>query len=480
MVFRKPKPEQRAPFSLDTPLLFFSPGDPWTIRDACEGVQVFGAIGSGKTTGSGATLARAFLRAGFGGLVLCAKPEERQLWEQYAQETGRSEHLLIFSPAHHWRFNFLDYELRRAGSGGGLTENLVNLFTRITEIVEGKQEVAGGDPFWNRAMHELIRNAVDLLSLSKGTLTLEDIYRLVTEAPQDAEQVGDKQWQESSFCAECIREAEARDKTPREQHDFEASARYWLRSYATLAPRTRTSIVAAFTSIADILLHGITWELFCTATNIVPEVSYKDGAIILLDLPIQEYQELGRIAQGIFKYVFQRAILRRDADADPRPVFLWADEAQNFVSSYDYQYQSVARSARACTVYMTQNISNYYSALGARARDEAHALLGNFQTKIFHANTDSPTNQYAAEAIAQDWTTTYNFSSNRNEQGGGTSSGGGQVMQYKVLPAAFTTLRKGGAPNRGEVDAIVFQGGRVWNATGETYLKTTFRQGQLR
>ena len=37
------------PFDLDTPLLALSPVDVWRIRDACEGVQIFGAIGSGKS-----------------------------------------------------------------------------------------------------------------------------------------------------------------------------------------------------------------------------------------------------------------------------------------------------------------------------------------------------------------------------------------------------------------------------------------------
>ncbi len=73
-------------WDLDRPLFYLSPQDPWTIRDACEGVQIFGAIGSGKTSGSGAAIAKAFLQAGFGGLVLCAKPEERLLWERYARD----------------------------------------------------------------------------------------------------------------------------------------------------------------------------------------------------------------------------------------------------------------------------------------------------------------------------------------------------------------------------------------------------------
>ena len=466
----------RDPFHLDNPLLYLSSYDAWSIRDACEGVQIFGAIGSGKTSGSGAAIAQSFLRSGFGGLVLCAKPEERLLWEQYAQQTGRSNHLVIVSPQQPWRFNYLDYELRREGKGGGLTENLVALLTGITEIVEGKQDQAGGDRFWDRAMRELLRNAIDLLALAKGTLTLEEICTLILDAPQSPDDVGSPRWQQTSFCAQCIAEANEKKKTQRETHDFEMAVRYWLKSYATLSDRTRTSIVATFTSIADILLHGLAWELFCTGTNLVPEVTYKDGIIIVLDLPVQEYHELGRIAQGIFKYMFQRAILRRDASKYPRPVFLWADESQNFISSFDYQYQAVARSARACTVYLTQNISNYYSVLGARGRDEANALLGNFQTKIFHANSDHPTNQYAADIISQEQTTTYNYSSSSNGQGGSTSAGGSDTVRYKVLPAAFTTLRKGGPANGLQVDSILFQGGRIWHATGDTWLKTTFRQ----
>ena len=65
--------------NLDAPLLRLSHKDVFTLRDACQGVHVFGGIGSGKTSGSGKALASAYLRAGFGGLVLCAKPDELSL-----------------------------------------------------------------------------------------------------------------------------------------------------------------------------------------------------------------------------------------------------------------------------------------------------------------------------------------------------------------------------------------------------------------
>ena len=67
---------------LNQPLLHLAEDErPWTIRHAVEGTHIFGGPGSGKTSGSGATIARAFLNAGFGGLVMTAKADERELWE---------------------------------------------------------------------------------------------------------------------------------------------------------------------------------------------------------------------------------------------------------------------------------------------------------------------------------------------------------------------------------------------------------------
>ena len=485
------------PYPLDTPLLRLSPVDYWSVRDACEGVFVTGATGSGKSSGSGAAIAKAYLRAGMGGIVMCSKPEERLTWERYTRETGREKSLILFSPAQKFKFNFLDYELRREGKGGGQTENILNLLTHIVEIAENQADSGGGEQFWNRAMRELLRNTIDLLSLAKGTLTLEDIVKLIATAPQSLDEVGRLMspaeaeaagyeptpqavaWWNSSFCAECIDAASRKEKTPLEIHDFTAAFRYFTKSYPAMSDRTRSGIVATFTSIADMLLHGFAWELFCTETTLIPEMAWTHGAVIVLDISVQEYHDLGRILQGVFKFMFQRSVLARDVKQYPRPVFCWADEAQNFVSSFDFMAQAVARSARLCTVYLTQNISNFYSVLGSgKGESQTHAFIGNLQTKIFHAQSDRATNHYASEVIGQEWTTAMNFSASAVENSHNSqSSGGSEQVQYKLLPEAFSRLRKGGPQNGLQVDGIVFQGGRVWNATGETYLKVVFKQG---
>ena len=178
----EPGPREAPLDALDHALLHLSPYDAWTVRDACEGCQIFGGTGSGKTSGSGQALAKAFLHAGFGGLVCTAKPDERALWERYCAETGREDSLILFSPSGPYRFNFLDYEARRPGVGGGLTENLVNLFCTVLEVADRKHGRGPSDEFWHRTLQQLLRNAFDLLLIARGGLSLPEIYRLIVQA----------------------------------------------------------------------------------------------------------------------------------------------------------------------------------------------------------------------------------------------------------------------------------------------------------
>ncbi len=465
------------PFDLQTPLLYFSQNDPWRIGDACEGLQIFGGTGSGKTSGSGQAVARAFLNHGFGGLVLTAKKDERREWERYMHEAGRSEQLLIFSPSGEWRFDFLNYEMSRPGVGAGQTENLVNLFSSVMEIAERKQQYGGGDSYWQRAMKQLLRNAIDLLAVAKGKVSLPDLYDLVSSAPQSIAESNNEDWQKRSFCFQAILEGDHKAVEPMRKRDFEMAARYWLSEFPKLAEKTRSIIVNTFTTMADGFLRGTLRELFCTSMNFAPEMSLE-GAVILLDLPVKEYGELGQLSQVLFKYIWQQAIERRDTSANHRPVFLWADESQNFITSYDREFQSTARSSRACTVYLTQNLPNYYAELGGeKSRSEADAFLGNLQTKIFHANGDHTTNKWASELFAQSWQLRGNMNTGFSETGGATGGqGASESLEYDVLPQEFSTLRKGGHVNGLCVDAIIFQGGRVWNRTGKTFIKSTFTQ----
>lgn len=47
-----------------------------------------------------------YLPAGFGGLVLTVKPDEKQLWHQYCRLAGRRHDLVVLEPGGPHRFNF--------------------------------------------------------------------------------------------------------------------------------------------------------------------------------------------------------------------------------------------------------------------------------------------------------------------------------------------------------------------------------------
>jgi hypothetical protein len=458
--------ETLAPYDGRTPLIYFGEDQVWTLNDAFQGCQVFGGTGSGKTSGSGEAIAKTFLRQGFGGLVLTAKPDERALWQRYCAETGRE--LTIFAPDNKYGFNFLEYEYSRGGLGAGLTSNVAELFAAIAEIMQAK---AGSmDAYWMNALKQLLRRAIDLLVMAKGKLSLPLLLDLIMSAPQSLEEANSDSWKNSSFCAECLREAEAK-RTEENGPDLDHTKRYWLREFAALGDRTRSSIISMFTVIADGFLTGPIRKLFCTRQNILPEETHV-GKIILIDLPVEVYNEVGICAQMVWKFCWQRATARREPDKDGgMPTFLWADESQFFCSSGDLKFQATARSKRACTVYLTQNLPTYFDRAG---QDRTNALLGNLQTKIFHANGCHQTNTWAADTIARGITNR----ASTNISASGMSFGTSETVDYTVPPAAFQRLRKGGSENDGVVDAYIFQAGRIWPSTGESYIRTSFKQSK--
>lgn len=473
-------------FDLDTPLLRFSKRDPWTIRDACQGTQIFGGTGSGKTSGSGQAIARAMLAAGFGGLVLTTKADERDTWIRYAQQTGRERSLIVFSDTEPHRFNFLEYERQTRGRAG-LTQALVRLFHTTLSALSDDPQTGTADPFWADALKTLLRNTIDLVLFAEAPLSMTTLADIIATAPHHQDDLDDPRWRSSSTCWRCLEQAERRLNTHEPytgaRRDLETTARYWCREFPGMALETRSSVTAMFTSKADRLLRGIERELFCTELTITPEITQR-GAVLIIDLPVLTHGDFGRFAQVLWKYCWQRSVERRTVTPGSRPVFLWADEAQQFVTTEDAAFQATARSSLVCTVYLTQTLSSYTSAFGPHGSQAATNLIGNLSTKIFHMNGDEETNAWGQKLIAEDWQTQVSVSSqdapnSGNQQGKpgrSLSTSTSRALTPNLLAGTFIGLRSGGPANRNEVDAVVFKAGRRWNATGECFLQTSFRQ----
>lgn len=465
-------------WDLDQVVLSLAPFDALTLRHAVEGIAIFGGVGAAKTTGSAAQILLGFLSLGMGGLYCCVKPGDRELIEWYAAQTGRADSLIIVSPSQPWRCNLLKYALKRPGMEGSRTEQVVSVLMTIAETAERGEKGGGGrnDRFWEQSKRSLLRDAVEICVRATGEISMAMVDEFIASAPQTHEQVHEAAWQQKSLCYRLVEQGDQREMTQRERKDFDRAARFFLREFIDMPPETRGSVLASYRVMADVLLRGQMADLFDGATNFVPDVAF-DGAVIVLDLPVKVYGQAGVHVQSAFKYLFEVAAEQRDVKANSRPAFLFMDEAHELITDYDMQFFATARSARIASVLISQNISNYFAAMGGESgRHRIEGVLGNLSTKIFHSNGHAQTNKWASDMIADEMQTRVSFHGSRERTGMGTG-GGSEAPGKKVLESEFTMLSKGGPENDYLTQTILFQSGRRFAANnGQPYLYVTFRQ----
>ncbi len=489
-LFGRKTESRKERWSLNAPLLSLGDSESISLGRVMCGTFITGQTGSGKSTSSAAHLAEAMLRAGFGGLILSVK-DERANWERLCRDSGRLNDLVIIDANCQWRFNPIDYEATRNGRGGGLTENIVHLLMTLLDTA-GRNNARGDgredSAYWRNSCKQLLRNACDLSLIANGRVTVPELYQIVLSAPTSAQMVRSDDWRKSSYCFKTLTGADKRPKTQSQANDFALVADYFLVEFPCLSEKTRSVIVSTFTSLVDCLLRGTLRDLFCTDSTITPE-AVENGKIILVDLPVKEYGQIGLMANMLWKLSFQKSIERRDLTNDARPVFLWTDEGHHFLHQEDSLFQSTCRSSRVASVLITQNIPNLDVALGGgdTGRAEAESLLANFGTLIFHCNTCQRTNEFAAGLIGRTLQIFANGSiSNQSDDwpmaalgmgnSGQTSGGFSEAFEYEVQPSFFTMLRTGGPKNRWEADAVVIKSGETFRKSGRIFLPMSFRQ----
>lgn len=499
---------------LDMPLVRLGPSDNWTIEDAVSGVHIFGGNGAGKTSGSGRTLAKAYLKAGFGGLVLVAKNDELQNWIGYAKACGREKHLIVVSETGPWKFNLIQYELGRPGDPAGRVDSLVSTLMALVE--QSGRRTTGDDVFWQQAGEQLLRNVLMVLVASRGEFSLLDVQKFIDAIPRSGQALDSEAWKTSEMALR-LEDARKAYEAAGRMADFDAIQHYLTVQFPNLADRTRSSVAYSLASMLQDLLVGTSRELFSTGTNFFPDDSF-DGAIIILNLPAA-LKRSHATAQTLFKVVWQAAVLRRmeKVDRNTRPVFLWADESHFFVTEFDNRFQSLARAARVATVYLTQNISAYRAKLGSQnSGDLTNWLMGLFQTHIFHAQSDPATighaqqlfgkreitrfNDSASTSVGTNTSYAYNVAGSHSSGDGGMTFGGSSgstdtrgsnrtmtqgyststSVEHVLEAHHFTTLSTGtdqlpfGKRHlRGIAQGYVFRLGRTWS-TSDTHLLAHF------
>jgi hypothetical protein len=518
---------------LDTKLLELSSsvGDVFTLRDSFDGgVFIFGGVGSAKTTGSAATLARALLRTGAGFLVCAAKHEEVETWERYAKENGRSNSVIRFDKTQ--GFNFCSYLLAQHGLAGiGVVVDTIQRLLEIADLASGQGAKGESNRFWSDTFRQALKYAIYLLYVAWGYVTIDDVLSFIETAPTSEDQMKSDAWQSSLFkrtLDKVLTPAVRADAT-----EINAHINFWNRTYPAIPDETRGNIFITLSSRLDRFRYGRLADCFCGKTTITPEMCFS-GAIILMDMPILEWQSDGVIGQQLFKFLWQRAVLSRnglDPSQRDRGVYVWCDEAQHFLlPGHDDLFLSTSRASRAGAILISQSLPTLYAQFGQGQENSVNGLVGKCLNTVFHLNSCPVTNEFASKMIgrvvhqrgsgggstSQGRTAGMGHGAGTNEgtnssNGSSSGSGGGSVnsssgssrgsnaswndnrglntndsrnwgyseqMDWLVEPKVFASdLLNGGTRNKGKVTCIWFRaGGRFSANNGENCLKATFQQ----
>lgn len=497
-------------------LLRFSESDMdcWTVDDAMKGTSILGGTGSGKTSSSGKLIAKKFLQSGWGGLVLCAKNEEAKDWINYCINNNR-EYILFGKGStnkkgKHLVFNPIDYEMTRPGEGKGEVQNLVNIFMNMYKM--GNRIAGEGtskdDRFWDSALKRCLSRALELLILADEPLTYMNMIKLMSTSDNISREISDQIYEiaqerrrndvpddvlfgtdfddDENLCTYCLVNARVNltDKNDQylddsKKNSYDLICSYFYETLSGMGEQVKATVIESFMALAEPFLSGILYTHFSGETNLKPETVFEDKKVVILNFPVKEFLDAGIMAQSVFKLMFQQAVERRNTTEHPTPCFLWADEAQYFINPYDQIFLTTARSSRTATVFLSQNISNYYSVLasGNNAKFKVDSFMGNLATKIFHANSDAETNEYASKLIGNTVQELARKSISQGMFNLDIKTDEGTNSQYlpQVQPTEFTTLKSGGVNHDFEVETYVFVTGKRWS-NGKNHFKATFKQ----
>lgn len=472
---------------LDKKMIQLSDNDFLRFRDLIEGgTLILGGLGSGKSSTSGKDFAMAFLRAGMGGLVLTVKSDETAHFVEYAKKCGREKDIVIFNAESGMSFDPLAYCWNVPGRGAAYIETIVELFTILMSVGKVYNQ-SSGERYFEQAVEELMRASLIALSLAGEPISILSIHKVISALPTEPGQVDDSDWQQSSDCGRLV--AKLRDRketfTPSQWNDLDVAVVYMLEKFPQLDPRTRSNIESTWSGMASKFTYDPFRSMFCSGKfSFTPEQTTHDHAVVVLDMPVLEYgRETSRLCQILVKIIFQRAWMRHQYKPGCcHGAFIFEDEFAMLLHRNESHFHSVCRGNAIAPVCITPNILGLAAEEFGEQNPGAKTLgfLGLLSVKIFHAQNDTQTCNYAADQIGKEWR--YVESWNASEGGLQPHAGvsGNKQLVHILDPVVFTQLLKPDGENP-YAQGVVYMSGRTFNATkteqnpkGQNFLSVLF------
>ena len=437
--------------------VLFDWGGLYRVRDLLRSVGIFGQTGSGKSSGSGKLFARSIIRyRNSGGLWLAAKPEDREDAVRLFREAGRSQDLIIMEPGGEQRCNALEYERKHGADTRDLTQFLMTAQETVSRAT------GSHDPFWVEQNRRQIHNAIEIVKLGTGRLDPWELQLFINGAASVPADMLTDEWK-AGFHHQTIQAAHKAPKTPIQEHDYNLAKQYWLIEIPRLNERTRSSITAGVMGLLHVFNTGIVRHMLATETTVSP-LDLERRKWLFIDCPIVAGDATSTFINTSIKYLVERHILRRKAEADAPIIPIFTDEFPKVANKFDIGFLAECRSHKGCLITLAQSVPGMYDAIG---KEQAHALWSNQYTKVFHTLGDAESASYASSLLGNYQQLSFGGSESANNSIGQELYGkSGYTANFSVSwqpvlqPSAFLGGMRTGGPPSNMVDGWVVAEGK--------------------
>jgi type IV secretory pathway TraG/TraD family ATPase VirD4 len=424
------------------PVLRFPGGVRFTRRDSSESILVLASTGKGKTTLS-RTIGRAYLRNGYGGLILAVKSSQIEDAKEMCRLEGRERDLIVIGPGTGHRFDPLE--------GVESSSEAAALLSEIAGVVTGGGKGHGeNESFWSAQLGIILRNLFVLCRIFYGRHDLLRVAALFDGRARTLAELSDPSWIERSPMAAALTAA----RTVSADSDAHLAVSYFTQEFPTLGDRLQGSLAATVAGVFDYLRRIPLREMFCEEPTFSIEDVFRFGSVCVVGLAALDSVD-GRISNAIMQYCFCRAAVRKKRE---RFTFLLSDECQETVTQELVRQLAVLRESRVSSVMMTQNLAILDDRIGETQRE---AFCGLLNLKIFGPQGHAATRQWEAEQIGKKKAKVETQTTSRNSDGARRSKSSGTSVNehwdYRVPPSRFAELAVG--------ETICLRDSRIWLST---------------
>ena len=268
------------------------------------------------------------------------------------------------------------------------------------------------DSFWKDKSINLLSNALSLIRLSLGYVTLSDIYEIISDENKLKNMLD---YAENSIK---LKRLNNRGGNPdADLKELKLAVSYFAGAdYAGLDERTKAIIKSESLRVCSDFIKPAFKDTFCAPEQKLNFPGFQEvvngGKIVILNMPESDYGLTGKIIGIMLKLDYFRTVLNRVYKAAvlntvnvKRPVLFICDEYQNYVTSGDIEsdaeFFARCRQSKAINILLTQSYSSLKLKLGSE--EKLNSLIGNIRSSIWLALSDDYSREKASKICDKEY-----------------------------------------------------------------------------